>query len=287
MRRNVVLAVFVLILVYYLVWYKELKNWEEVKQKSTISEYESFIAKDPHSKFINEAHALNESLKKERLPAFRNAKRAKIIINERYGPAKLFSLNHAISMINMSLLKYAGIDVIVGKDDPSEYDFIVKIDINGKPLREDYRSLRLYTGATLEGTITFEAKDGSQISDSFSSKKEPPRMISVSKEFGNREIACRERPDGAPFWEIFTGWGSGWQPSNTYICKMIELEYKAFGSTPIILALKDARNSVYVAQHGTDDPCVNEGMTYVSLKEYLEHSLSSNPEMKLKKTLKQ
>jgi HEAT repeat protein len=200
----------------------ERSVYDKAQKENTVNAYEEFLERFPQSKFAVEARARIEALKKERHPAFRDAKRARIIISESYEEANKVTLASRIIEITSKILKYAGVEVTTK---PKETDFTIKVDIKGKALtaRYLYAPYPSYTGAEIKSTVVFESKDGYMIKEEGVNRENPPYQISWIGEFPYRT------PDNAPFGSAL----------HMILYKQMHLlVYKSFGIKPLICALR-------------------------------------------------
>jgi hypothetical protein len=202
----------------------EKEAWVEASVRNTLTSYLEFLEQCPKSKFVSEAkariQAILELLRKERHPALKDARKARIVIYESYGEAKKVSYSSKVISFAKSILEPAGVIV---EENTSEYDFTIIVTINGTPLSAyyDYRgSTLLYTGALVKGTITFETRDGQRFSKTFTAQRKPPDVTFYS-------TAPPLTPDEAPFW-VF---------EETYFRKMAELMYETLGAPSLFEAL--------------------------------------------------
>lgn len=219
---------------------KEEIHWKKAQQENTISSYQKFLDQYPQSGFADEARSrITLILKEERHPSFRDAKRVRIIINEFYKEAKKVSLAYEITDILSKLLKHTAIDVITEK--LSEHDFTIKVNVTGEPLYGFYWVGRLYTGASVEGNIVFEAKDGYKISEKIGGRGDPTTSIIYLE--GNYQT-----PDDAPFESVLIGGGTYHGEVDYQLIKRIGiLIHKSFGITPLLSAMKDEDSDVQLA----------------------------------------
>lgn len=160
----------------------------------------------------------------ERQSAFRDAKKAKIIVSQSYDKADEVSL--PFKEIIVKLLQYAGI-----KEDSINYDIVVKIDAIGYAVGANYMGGYYYSGAILKGSVIFEAMNGVKFTEQFNEAIEPSENIV-------KEFYSPNNPNTAPFRETFF--------HKVLPTFMISI-YKPLGITPINAALKSEEEYVCVA----------------------------------------
>lgn len=164
---------------------------------------------------------------KKQLEAFRSAKTVQIVVEQSYGEAKDASL--PIMDVARRLLEYAGLQVV--GSNVKEYDLYIKIEAEGEALSRSYTpGVKLYTGASLAGSILFKIP-GIPIYEKFfvtyqsPPLRSPPYAISGS-------IEEYRTPSGALFEEILYGKG-------TVVSKIVEMMTEIYGITCVIASLKD------------------------------------------------
>jgi hypothetical protein len=203
---------------------KEESAWDEAQLANTVISYDKFVANYPKSSFVNDAKFRSNKLNAERLTAFQDLKNAKITIKESYGSAKIYSLSAMITKDISDLLKNAGIQI---SKDSSKYDFNITVNITGEPLSAFYFPLgTFYTGASLNGNIVFETKDGYSLSQEFFANKQPSQAIYTDNSGFTPQPP--KSPDEAPFAELY---------ENYVTEKIVSLTFRALGATPLYNAI--------------------------------------------------
>jgi hypothetical protein len=165
------------------------------------------------------------------LKAFRTAKTVQIVVGQTYGIAK--DVNLPFEDVAHSLFEYAGLKVV--SLDVNNYDLKIKINANGKAIGEIYRgygntgSAYLYTGASLNGSISFEIPDIPTYKQYFEGYKKPVEST--------MPLDREKNPSGAPFKDIFYQRGS-------FASKITEMIAEIYGTDCILKVLKDGDSNI-------------------------------------------
>ena len=164
---------------------------------------------------------------KKQLEAFRSAKTVQIVVEQSYGEAKDVSL--PIMDAARKLLEYAGLQVV--GSNVKEYDLYIKIEAEGEALSRSYTpGVKLYTGASLAGSILFKIPDIPIYEKSFDTYQSPPLRSPPYAISGS--IEEYRVHSGAPFEELLYGQG-------TVVSKIVEMMTEIYGITSVIAGLKD------------------------------------------------
>ena len=159
---------------------------------------------------------------KKQFEAFRSAKTVQIVVEQSYGEAKDVSL--PIMDVARRLLKYAGLQVV--GSNVKDCDLYIKIEAEGKTLSSSYTPGRkLYTGAPISGSISFEIPGIPIYKKSFRAESWPYIIPGSMKD--------DQTPSGA----VFYGPGSVGS-------KIIEMMVEIYGITCVIAGLKDEDKDV-------------------------------------------
>jgi hypothetical protein len=169
---------------------------------------------------------------KKQIEAFHSAKTVQIVVEQSYGEAKDVSL--PIMDVARRLLEYAGLQVV--GSNVKNYDLYIKIEAEGKALSFSYTpGGKLYTGASLAGSISFEISGIPIYKKSFDAIKSPPYPTYSPHISGSNEEY--RAPSGAPFEELLYGQG-------TVGSKIVEMMTEIYGITCVIAGLKDEDENV-------------------------------------------
>jgi len=119
-----------------------------------------------------------------------------------------------------------------------DYDGVLRIKANFRPLGKSYPQGFLYTGAEVKGTMIFETKWGFRMEERFEGRVNPPKKLGKeSKE----EIASLKKAKNAPFSRAISAPGS-------FLDKFARMYYRCFGPYALasaILEKEDLLGSFY------------------------------------------
>ena len=128
------------------------------------------------------------------------------------------------------VMDYAGVRVVDA--DATRYGATLTITARGTAIGRlfGYTDMQfLFVGASLEGDITFEAGASAVWTRPFVTRKQPPLELELNLNF--------ERPENAPFAEIFAWAGS-------FVPRFLEAVGEVYGPEPLIAALDDGSRVV-------------------------------------------
>lgn len=170
--------------------------FEGAKRINTIFSYKHFLKKIPETRYEDEIHTLVRKLKQDWQPAMRDVKTVYLKIIESFPEGYEFPKDYV-----KKELKNIFDDVFVQLiNDEERADAVLKIDIQGKALGEqyglgDFPDTR-YSGAIISGTVDFIKGGKEKFTLTFYNKKPPPTRISMGDYSG---------PSDAPFTDTFKG----------------------------------------------------------------------------------
>ncbi len=128
------------------------------------------------------------------------------------------------------VMEYAGVRVVDA--DATRYGATLTITARGTAIGRlfGFTDMQyLFVGASLEGDIVFEAGGGAVWTKPFVTRKQPPLELNLNLNF--------ERPENAPFGEIFSWAGS-------FVPRFLEAIGEVYGPEPLIAALDDGSRVV-------------------------------------------
>ncbi len=128
------------------------------------------------------------------------------------------------------VMEYAGVRVVDA--DAIRYGATLTITARGTAIGRlfGYTDMQyLFVGASLEGDIVFEAGGSAVWTKPFVTRKQPPLRLGLNLNF--------ERPENAPFGEIFAWAGS-------FVPRFLEAVGEVYGPEPLIAALDDGSRVV-------------------------------------------
>ncbi len=141
-----------------------------------------------------------QQLTKEQLEAFRSAKKVLIDVDQSYGEAERFLPDPPIKDRASKILNEFGLEPV--RSESEEYDLKLKISVRGTPIKVYWKRLnrRIYTKASLEGSICFESQGIPAYEKAFRGAFESTsirKIIIASDNVFHEEYF--DRPSGAPF----------------------------------------------------------------------------------------
>ena len=128
------------------------------------------------------------------------------------------------------VMEYAGVRLVDA--DATRYGATLTITARGTAIGRlfGYTDMQyLFVGASLEGDIVFEAGSSAVWTKPFITRKQPPLRLDLNLNF--------ERPENAPFGEIFAWAGS-------FVPRFLEAVGEVYGPEPLIAALADGSRVV-------------------------------------------
>lgn len=167
-------------------------------------------------------------LTEEQLEAFRSAKTVKIVVNQSYGRAQGVSL--PFEDLTRRLLKYVGLEVV--GTEVEHYDLKLKIEAVGMAISHDYfRVGKLYTGAIIEGSVSFEVQGIPVYEGSFKEiKKSQKTVMSVMAKY-------LKDPSDAPFKKL----------TYEFDKNIINMMAEVYGTKFLLKALEDKNHGIAAA----------------------------------------
>lgn len=160
---------------------------------------------------------------KEQIEAFRSAKTVRLVIEQSYGEASGVSL--PFKDFTLRLLGYSGLDVV--EADSEDYDLNLKIEAKGIAASSRYKTYgRLYTGASLSGSISIEIPGVPVYKKTFEKIINPPYSV----------MGGSRTPSGAPFMLVFK--------LSSFNHKIVEMMGEIYGYQFVIDALKDEMEEI-------------------------------------------
>lgn len=158
----------------------------------------------------------------ERHEAYRDAKTARVVVQESYNPYQGLSLPFR-EYVN-AWLRIANVAVT---DDASQADFTITVVVEGGPLKARYGQRTLYAGARLAGTIRIERSSRHREEVVFSGIVEPPRDVPAGT------VIDRGLPEDAPFYHAHPAAFDG------FSVELAGLMGRYFGKSVLLIALDD------------------------------------------------
>jgi hypothetical protein len=174
--------------------------------------------------FVFSAYA-EEKVSEKQLQTSDKKEKVFLVVEQSYAGTMGVSLPFEDPAIKM--LEYAGLEV--GTEDTGEYDYVLKIEVEGRALSQEYSFLGFgkgttyYTGAFLNGKIIFELAGISFFEASFSGRKPTPKKINTS--------TAPKAPSSAPFGEAME--------SSSFLYELIRMLGELYGPYPVVAALQD------------------------------------------------
>jgi hypothetical protein len=208
--------------------------FEQAQSIGTIPSYEDFLKLYPHGVFSEKSRLEIENIYKNRHPAFRNVKKICIIVNLISPHVK----NDEIGFESTAhyFLKHSGLKVVTAEE--NEADAKLRIKANVRALSAQYKhemfikerfmkSLTLYSGASMSGTISLEVPGSYVYKKTFRGYLRPPSQLKDETESG---FYLYRSPSGAPYFIAF-------HQSGSYYSVLSKMIFKIFGINFLIAAL--------------------------------------------------
>lgn len=172
------------------------------------------------------AHA--QDLSEAQREAFRASRCATIVVEQSYGEAA--GVNLPFGQLPRRLLEHAGLQVVPAS---CAADLTLRIVAKGKAEAATYRFLGndrlLYTGASVEGTISAQAGSLPPVETRFAGKVEPPEKLQFEYPKGFTKPTGPTRPSAAPFRVAYE--------SGSFEEELAKLVLRLYGARPLALAV--------------------------------------------------
>jgi hypothetical protein len=176
----------------------EQLNFDEADNKKTILGYEEFMKIYPGGEKAALAESRIQTILEGRQSAWKDVKTAKILLS--------LSFPEGVQLpffgVAKRILECSGIAVI--ESDGESSDAVLTIEAHGSAEGDRYEQLGfLYTGASLNGTVTLEEKSGRKSRKGFRERKDPEVWLNIVEGYKDSVIASDSKASGAPFLEVF------------------------------------------------------------------------------------
>jgi hypothetical protein len=208
---------------------------KKAQARYSIPAYKDFIKKFPQSSLKAEAESLIKKLYNERHPAVKNARTARILVEQYLSKGKKMEFGPKETI--RRFFKRADIEML--EDDQKDYDLLLKITIWGTPVSERYSSFgwpngakTLFTGANVKGSISFSNPKNLIDKKSFSGFSHPTGNVLSSS------ITRLKNPANAPFHLALN--------NSEFYQRLLETFVKTFGPHVVHGAQRDENEYVKV-----------------------------------------
>ena len=167
-----------------------------------------------------------EGVNEKQLQTSEKEEKIYLVVEQSYGGAE--GVNLPFEDLAKNMLEYTRLEV--GTEDIGEYDYTIRIEVNGQALSQEYSFLGIgsgttyYTGASINGKIILELSDIPFFETSFFGIKHPPSTIDMQLE--------SKYPSGAPFLKAME--------SSSFLYEFARMIAEIYGPSPVVAALMDA-----------------------------------------------
>lgn len=156
---------------------------------------------------------------------FKSMQSIELNISQTYSKAPQFTL--PIRDIAVSLLSHTGISITADDKNTMKLNIV----ITGRPLKFYYNGYGdLYSGTSVEGTITFSIPSGKTYSKSFQCEEVPPMVLTCSDSY----VEKIKNPGGAPFDSAVYRVGRG-----SFLSVLISMINDIYGLDPLIASANE------------------------------------------------